>query len=500
MLRFALLLFAVVFLLRIFYSGFVWADEGLWFTAARELLRGRVLYTEIWFDKPPAVAWVYAALFAVAGPSLLAVRLFTMVYAAAVALLLWHLGRRLWGEDEGRLAALLYAIYNATYIHSQVQPMAVDHLMLAPYLYAGFFFIRGRPLPAGLLAAVAFSINPKAAALLPFFIAAWFRFPGVRAKMPPRGWAVLAAAFLGASLPWAIYLLAGDKWHYYVRDFWRWGFRYVSVYSPGEALVTGVKKTLNYAGFHFPLFLGLALLGGYSRGAAGDREREASHLLWLWLFFSFLGVAAGGRFFPRYFYQVLPLLCLLAARGYQAARRSAAARFRRVWLVLFWAGVAFAVVRFHARAAVRAYELATGRQTAYMAAWRDPAMDRGSRLMASKVSGALFVWGYRPEIYFYCGCTPASSFLSSQPLTGVPADIQLSESRSVAPDWAAENRRRLLRELEQAMPAYIVDGLGLYNPALAMEAFPELRAFLDQHYRRAEEAGNGIIYARATGL
>ncbi len=500
--RFALLLLATIFLLRIFYAGYVWADEGLWFTAAQELLRGKALYSQIWFDKAPAVAWTYAALFAAAGSSLLAVRLFTIVYATAVSVVLWQMGRRFWGEDEGRLAALLYALYNATYIHSQVQPMAVDHLMLLPYLSAGYFFLRARPFWSGLLAAAAFSINPKAAALLLFFAAVEFLLPTFR--LPPAGFGLLLAGFLIGCLPWTAYLLTGDKWQFYVRDFWGWGWSYVTLYSPAAVVLTGLRKTLNYAGFHFSLFLGMALLLVYFPRGRPTAERGASHAVWLWLGTSFLGVAAGGRFFPRYFYQVLPFLCLLAARGYRQAFRhrpgeSAPSRGRSLLRLLFWAGIVFSLVRFHNRAAVRAYELLTGRQTAYMAAWTDPAMDRDSRAIAPKVRGSLFVWGYRPEIYFYCGCAPASSFLSSQPLTGVPADIHLREARSAAPERAAESRRRLLQELQESPPEYIVDGLGPYNPALRMENYPELRAFLERYYTRREEVGHGVIYARNRG-
>lgn len=178
--------------------------------------------------------------------------------------------------------------------------------------------------------------------------------------------------------------------------------------------------------------------------------------------------------------------------------------------MLFWAGILFALVRFHNRAAVRAYELITSRPTAYMAAWDDPAIDRDSRLIARHLRSpaastallsteegpSLFVWGYRPEIYFYCGCPPSSKFLSSQPLTGVPADIHLVQSRSVAPKRAAENRRLLLRELQASRPDYIVDGLGLYNTELAMEMYPELGAFLHRHYRLLAQLGWGAIYSR----
>jgi len=526
-------LFAVVFLLRIFYADYVWADEGLWFTAANELLRGKSLYSQVWFDKQPALAWTYAALFRLFGPSILAVRLFTIVYATGICLALWHIGRRFWGEREGRLAALLYALYNATYLHSQVQPMAVDQLTLLPYLYSGYFFLRSRKsgslFCSGLLAAVAFSLNPKAAALLLFFAlvmvarAVRRNAAALNAAQP----AVLVAAGFAAGLaPWLAYVLSGGRWHYYLRDFWGWGLSYVTVYSPGEILLNGLRRTLNYAGFHISLFIGLGFLLWYGRKSKAQsptpktRDEGGSTLdfrlwtlgpslaLWLWLGVSFLGVAAGGRFFPRYFYQVLPFLCLLAARGYVLHTKPKAqspvsqpVRLRslnlRIWALIFWLGVAFALVRFHHRAAFLAYERVTGRQTAYMAAWNDPAIARDSRVIARRVHGSLFVWGYRPEIYFYCGCEAATSYLSDQPLTGVPADIHLREARNVAPERAAEDRARLLEQLGASRPDYIVDGLGPYNPALAMAQYPELRAFLARYYREVERVGQGIIYQRA---
>ena len=529
-LAFALLLLGTIFLLRIFYAGYVWADEGLWFTTGQELLRGKALYSEIWFDKPPGVAWLYAALFAPAGPSLLAVRLFTIFYATLVALALWHMGRRFWGDEEGRLAALLYALYNATYLHSQVQPLAVDHLLLLPYLYAGFFFLYGRSFWSGLLVAVAFWLNPKALVLCLFFAAVELLLPKFRTLAgdqagPLRRWGLLLAGFLAGCAPWVAYLLVDGKWADYLREFWGWGWSYVTVYSPVTGVLTGLRKTLNYAGFHFALFLGLALLLAYFPRGKATPEREVSHAVWLWLGASFLGVAIGGRFFPRYFYQVLPFLCLLAARGYRLARQAGewlpekkSVRINAALRVLFWAGIVFSLVWFHNRTAVRAYELATGRSTTYMAIWDDPAIDQDSRRIARRLlweekrrrtaegsagrpatnpghGPSLFVWGYRPEIYFYCGCPPASKFLSSQPLTGVPADIHLVQSRSVAPKRAAENRRLLLRELQASRPDYIVDGLGLYNTELAMEMYPELGAFLDGHYRPLAQLGWGAIYS-----
>ena len=501
---FALLLLGTIFLLRIFYAGYVWADEGLWFTTAQELLRGKALYSEIWFDKPPGVAWIYAALFAPAGPSLLAVRLFTIFYATLVALALWHMGRRFWGDEEGRLAALLYALYNATYLHSQVQPLAVDHLLLLPYLYAGFFFLYGRSFWSGLLVAVAFWLNPKALVLWSFFrrrrIAAsevphscwrpgWTAAPvgvvagRVSGRMRAVG-GLLAGGRQVGRLPAGVLGLGMELRHRVLAGDWgadrpaqdaelrRFSLRSVS----GAGAAAGVFPARQGHSGARSLPRCLALAGSFLPGGGH----------WRAIFFRATFTRCC-RFFA----------CLPRAATASRGRLASGCRKRRVCginaalRVLFWAGIVFALVWFHNRTAARAYELVTGRSTTYMATWNDPAIDRDSRRIARRLQweeerkGAaegsaarpaanpgqgpsLFVWGYRPEIYFYCGCPPASKFLSSQPLTGVPADIHLVQSRSVAPQRAAENRRRLLRELQASRPDYIVDGLGLYNTELAI--------------------------------
>jgi hypothetical protein len=504
---FILLLLATCLATRIFYFGFVWADEGLWFTVAQEMLRGKALYREIWFDKPPALALIFQGLFSVGGHPLLVVRWFTVLYAFAVCLLLWGMGRFLWPKprnahpmSEGRLAALFYAFYNATYLHSQVQPLAGDHLVLIPYLGSGWCYLMGQCFWGGVLAALAFQINPKVAVLALLLVY-------IEALRPQAGWprrvTLYSAGFALGTLPCLLYLAADGKWNAYVQDFWGWGFRYVGVYTPGEWLMRGLRRTANYAGFHAALLMGVILLFRYAPSAPDSRDRFHSHVLIAWLGASYLAVASGGRFYPRYFYLVLPLLCLLAARGFRLAMDAWRDAPSKVWRMATIAVVAISLlvslIRFHSRTAVLAWEAISGRHTAYIANWDDTALDRDSRAIAATLSrgASLFVWGYRPEIYFYCGCRPASPFLSSQPLTGVPADIQLKESISAAPLEAAQNRAQLVTQLYLRRPEFIVDGLGPYNPQLAMEQYPELLELLVGFYRRdLTDVGHGVIYRR----
>ena len=131
------------------------------------------------------------------------------------------------------------------------------------------------------------------------------------------------------------------------------------------------------------------------------------------------------------------------------------------------------------------------------AAWRDMAMDRDSRAAAAIVNAAakpgdtLFVWGYRPEIYVYTHLPAATLFLDSQPLTGVPADRHLTQSTPV--ETTESQARRA--ELSSSRPTFVVDGLGEYNPRLALTEFGDLRPWLAS-YREVGRSAGSVIYRR----
>src|SRR6185295_18228396 len=103
---------AITFLLRIWFAGNLYQDDGLWFTAAEEILRGKVLYREIFFDKPPILPLVYAALFKLFGAHLLTIRLFTIGYSILISSLLYPFGLRLYDRRSGLVAGLMFAIFS----------------------------------------------------------------------------------------------------------------------------------------------------------------------------------------------------------------------------------------------------------------------------------------------------------------------------------------------------------------------------------------------------
>jgi hypothetical protein len=124
-------------------------------------------------------------------------------------------------------------------------------------------------------------------------------------------------------------------------------------------------------------------------------------------------------------------------------------------------------------------------------------MDRDSFAAAALIrplaapGDTLLAWGYRPELYVYTRLPAATMYLDSQPLTGVPADRHLTGSRPVETVRAAERRAALTK----STPAFVADGLGLYNPQLAIANYPELREWM-AGYREVARTGGTVIYRR----
>ena len=351
---------------------------------------------------------------------------------------------------------------------SAVIPAASDLLMLAPHVAAVWMAWKRRPFWSGALAGVAFWISPKG-----------FCGGGVRAVEPGRNPADGRRIRGGGRRRQRLACGAAARWAAYWREVWEWG-------TPLRRQLAGSIAVEQRAGAH-------AQLDGLS---CGHRDRGVCSLA-LWRAARQTELAGSGpagpplrsrawppglRFFPRYYLVLLPVVALMAARGFTLIGRKRAVMAVALLLLI-------PLARFG---------------PTYLAAltrpdWRDTAMDRDSRAAAAIVDrlaqpgDTLFVWGYRPEIYVYTRRAAATRYLDSQPLTGVPADRHLTQSTPV--EIVMPRVRR--EELARSRPDFIVDGLGPYNPRLAIESFPDLRPWL-AGYREVGRTAGSVIYQAAS--
>jgi hypothetical protein len=439
---------AALVVARLCHSAIVWVEEAYPAAAAIQILSGKALYRDVWFDKPPLSALVYLLWDARMGVLL---RIAGAAFVFACCLMLWLFARDLWGPREGLAAALLLGFFLTFGIPAAVMALAPDLLMVLPHIAAVYLAWRGRPLLSGLVAGVALLVNAKA-----FFVLAACIFFAWRGA----GW--LLAGF---AIPNIVALIWFGR--PYVDEVWRWG----ALYSEQTfAFTTGFVRTANWAGFQSALMVGAA-------AALWKKDRWRWKMI-AWLLLSLAAVAAGWRFFPRYYFQLLPVMALLAARGYTLLGRC-----RVVMLAL----LLIPLIRFGPRYVMLANDLVQGRQTN----WTDIALNQDSHAAADQIgrAGTLLVWGYRPDIFTFTRIPAGSRFLDSQPLTGVLADRHLTSTQALAPAWAARNRRELIA----ADPTWVVDGLGPLNPALAITNYPDLRDWL-ANYREVGRTRFSIIY------
>lgn len=437
------LLFAVVLLLRLCHRDIVWVEEGYPLAAAAEMLRGKALYSEIWFDKPPLFPAFYMLFGALAGwPLRVAGALYVLLSAWAAGRVAAHV----WGQREERLAAALTAFALTFGIPASVMVIGPD-LMLIPLQAAAFLAAwKRQAFAAGLLAGIGMLINGKMLLLLPVMI-------------------VLRPVWLAGFLAPQLLLLpvASAYW----MQVWAWGSMYSRDTFIANPVLEGLQRTMNWMGFHAAIVIGAAV---------GLREQPAKRRWLLWIACALVALTAGLRFSPRYYFLLLPPLTILAARGLALGKRP-------LLLLL----LLIPLIRF----GPRYIELAQGKGST----WSDLAMEQDSRAAAAllKGEGTLLVWGYRPEIYVLSGKPAATRFLDSQPLTGVFADRHLTNSTPTAAALARTNRA----ELMTTKPEWIVDGLGPYNPQLAITQFEDLRPWLKAYVETGRTQGT-IIYRRRT--
>jgi hypothetical protein len=492
----------VTFVLRIFYAGHLFEDDGLWFTAAEEILRGKALYSGIYFDKPPVLPLVYAGLFKIFGAHILTIRLFTIAYSLGVSAVLYAFGSRLYNKRAGLIAAAMWAFFSTTAASGHTQGFDTDFLMVLPYTASAYLLA----VAGGALAGVAVQINPKGVFALIFFaallFAVWTRFyPAteagrkvhkIRFTALVRLFGLALVGFVTGSLPFIFYLAATHSLSPYWLYVWVWGARYANYNSLLSIISLGLRVNVGYFALNSTLLITLVfvVVSTIKRARRFSRNRESEKVdisnsnaapapdiesrrvfvsdvtLLIWLAVSYAGLSVGGRFYTHYFFQIMPALSLIGARGLSEISSYTRAHKRAAWAVIALLVIGFTVtaVRFHTRTVTLAADWARGKKGEATATWFHERLNHEERVIAAMVRdlpeaadaadsvGAeglrrdthraraidgsadyLFVWGYRPEIYYWSGLLPASRYLSAQPLTGVPADAQYAngEHRSI---------------------------------------------------------------------
>jgi 4-amino-4-deoxy-L-arabinose transferase-like glycosyltransferase len=290
-----------------------YTDEAGYSNVARELLNGKILYSQTWNNKPPGMLWTIALEVKLFGSSEIGLHLLTLISGmVTVAAIVWAAGR-LYTPRRALVAGVIAAaILGPPFVDAELA--LPESLMIAPLAWAGAIvlvrILRGDqsssprgiprwPLAVGVLMAAAIAYQQTAVAETSAFFFAMLLAPNLRRRdaFVFLGTVValtavwLTAAVVTAGAGTVAFALAGF---------------YVSYTQ--KALPTSAAGGVA----HFGLALAAALL--IAAGAIANRRRpRVDWVLALWSGATLVVTAVAGQPYPHFLAPAVAPLTLLVA-------------------------------------------------------------------------------------------------------------------------------------------------------------------------------------------
>lgn len=492
-------------------------DQGEFAVIGRGLLMGRVPYVDLWNPKPPAIFYIYAAAMTLFGQTVPAVRAIDLLMFPLLAVGLYWLGIRLHSRRMGVWTALLFgAFYFSETFWTLTQN---DGIALLPMTWAMVCAFEaaysqnqrqavGWAFAAGLLAGwVIWFKYPFALFVLALVITLWLiRRQGHSAfDLPWRELLALSAGGLLTTGGGVIVMMLIGAWHDLVVSA-QVTASYTALGLTPQAFAEGMVTALSYRWAHWGGLLvlaGVALASGVLRrhspegGLAWRQWRSV--LIWLGAGLAIMLVQAKG-----YDYHWLPMLsplALLAGRGLifllddMGASSRGLQRALRVIALMAICAIPISTIWG------RALPYLTGRedQAAYFRHFQAGEFIAEESLLVSEYlrarvvpTDSLFIWGFRPEVYYMSELLPATRYIFHFPLVG---------------DWYPQEwREDNVEVLWAAMPPYVLVLKGDYMPWVTgseddsdtlLQSYDDLNDWLIYNYERDAQIGTFQIWRRS---
>ena len=494
-------------------------DQGEFAIIGRELLAGKVPYVDQWNPKPPAVFYVYGAAMSVLGYTAAALRSLDLLMFPAVGLGLFWLGRRLANPRVGLMAV---AIFAAMYFRQSFWTLTQnDGLVILPMVLATVCAFRA------LDAAHHDTARPWLWAALSGVWSAvtlWFKYPFV--------FFVLALA-IGHAL--SLHRQSGDDWRSRLgRDALAFtlggvivgvgGMAYLASLGAFEAWIESAFVTSSYTRqgyddiFTSTVWRGslqywfslpyLSILAGWPLLRLLARRRSTGwHTVWLWWLAALAALLAQAKGYDYHYLPMLPPLALLAADAIDRAatwlaRRWPSAvtdRLARTWLPAIVLGLTLQLIVIDVWTPALPYITGDEDRLTYYQRFRGGAFVASESLAVTEYLRArttprdtLYIWGFRPEVYYLADLRPPTRFIFQYPLV----------AEWYPPQWRDEN----VELLWAALPPYVLVVQGDYMPwvtgfeadskMLLEERYIDLLHWLQFNYEQETQIDSFIVWRR----
>jgi len=501
---------AIVFVLLLGSSSLLYPfgrDQAEYATIAVEIGKGKIAYSDVFNVKPPLTHILHAAALRLFGHSMLAIRLFDLVWQGLTASLLAILVERmLKSRSLAMLAALLHAAwyYSSGYWNTaQTDGFLTLPVLLSLLAYSSY---QRRP-RAWLLAAsgsalgIATLFKYPIGIMLPLLLLALRHGPGDRRT---QAGVLLSGFVLPIAMCLAVLAAQGA-----LDDFLYIQATYIPAYNVdlGEAPYLGsvVAGLLKYLMRRPVVTVSLLCCFGFEALRRGSRLVYGA-LFSSWWLSAFFHLVAQNKF---YSYHGLPLLAAGAATAAWCVGAAKVHTPLRVWgrrILLLALAVSLAVAALLAGPSInQMFGVASGRlqlgdvYAQYGTYGRGDYSVRADLEVAAYLqshtspSDTVFIWGFEPGVYFLAERSPATRFLYNFPLYGRFGWDQF--------------RDQVITELSLTRPKYIVvvqdDAIPWVtgteeDSRRALQSFPQLLDLIARHYRFEATLEHFHLYRRVS--
>ena len=303
-------------------------DEGRYAEIPREILSGGDwliphLNGFVYLEKPPLQYWITAASFKAFGQSEASARLWTGLCGYLTLLVVWALGRRLWGAEAGDKALLLIggSILFVLLGHQLTLDMSLCFFLtcsLAAFILAQMERLRPRIGGAWMLAcwlSMALAVLTKGliGVLVPGFTLTVY-------VLWQRDWRVLRHLHLRLGLP--LFAAVAAPWFVLASRANGEFFDFFFIREHFQRYLTPIEERVEPWWFFIPVLLvgvlpwatrAVAVLATGWRRAAPTGHFDAARVLWIWSAFVLVFFSASHSKLIPYVLPALPALALLCA-------------------------------------------------------------------------------------------------------------------------------------------------------------------------------------------
>jgi hypothetical protein len=482
----ATIVFTLVVAIRIRLLGIpLERDEGEYAYAGQLILQGIPPYKLAYNMKFPGTYAAYGLIMSILGQTIVGIHIGLLLINAASIIMIFFIGRRLFGLPAGVVAAGTYAVLSLSPAVLGLAAHASQFAML-PVLAGTLLLVLdrsdqrgfGREFASGALFGIGVLMKQPAASFI-FFGAASILCNGIRRRATFRTIALRISIFsAGAITPFGLTCLM--LWQAGVFEkFWFWTVNYAAEYGTriplraAPSIFAMMGGGVIRSGWALWILAGLGIVGGLWN----KRSRGGAVFLLGLLAVSLLALSAGFYFREHYFIFILPAVSLLCGLAISTLSDFVASRSR---VVGFTPLLVFCIALSQPILAERQFYFEVSATEASRIAYGSNPFPESVRIAEylrdhSSPNDTIAILGSEPQIYFYSGRHSATGYIYT---------YALMEAQS----YARQMQEEMISEIELARPRYLISVAMGASWARHSDSeqliFTWANEYLNQYYKR----------------